>query len=150
MARAGRDSVWTESLRIDRIQLFIRVLESVLSSASAISIKIGTELIELAKDPPDSNSFVCLTFRGRRLAEVGGWMANSLTLGPAPVTLNLAATSMTWMETLPLMLPSFNQIIKLTFVGRNSTYQQAIDFLGTPIQAKTTMKLQNAFSPLCP
>ncbi|KAG8941258.1 hypothetical protein FRC04_004660 [Tulasnella sp. 424] len=132
------DSRWTESLLTDGIRPFIRVLESALSSASAISIKIDDNLIALATDPPDSDSLVRLTFRGRRLAEVGRWMANSLTLGPAPVTLNLAATGTTWIEALPPMLSNFNHIVKLTFVGLNSTYKQAIDFLGTPIHTKAT------------
>ncbi|KAG8964436.1 hypothetical protein FRC05_003810 [Tulasnella sp. 425] len=132
------ESAWSESLLTEGVRPFIRALESVLSSASAISIEVYEDLVELSTDPPESDFVVRLTFRGTGLAEVGRWLADSLTLGTAPVTLYFEIDDAAWMETLPLILSNLDNIVMLTFVGLDATYQHAIDFLGTTIHTETT------------
>ncbi|KAG9042024.1 hypothetical protein FS837_011444 [Tulasnella sp. UAMH 9824] len=124
---------WTEVLLTAEIQPFVDVMESVLLSASAISIAFGEGSVSLDTETQNSKYGVCLRFVGGHSSEVGRWMAESLALGPAEVTVTFSGLDTTWVDATPFILSKFQNIVNLTFYGADSIGQHAIDFLGIPL-----------------
>ncbi|KAG8906378.1 hypothetical protein FRC01_008038, partial [Tulasnella sp. 417] len=129
----GGGGTWTEMLLTDEIRPFIRTVESVLRSAYEIHIEAGSHSVILETKPRDGQSGVYWRFRGGQGAEVGRWLAESLSLGRAPITLDITPNDAMWIEILPLVLFTFYSTVNLTLCGNHAVCQQVIDFLGTPL-----------------
>ncbi|KAG9042023.1 hypothetical protein FS837_011443 [Tulasnella sp. UAMH 9824] len=124
---------WTEVLLTDDIRPFIRTIQAVLLSVSAIDIEIRNSSVVMDTESEDIETRVCLVFHGGQPAEVGKWMAKCLAQGQAPVSLDIVAHGMLWIEAIPFILSKFQNTTKLTLHGDETICQHAIEFLGTAL-----------------
>ncbi|KAG8898334.1 hypothetical protein FRC01_010947, partial [Tulasnella sp. 417] len=129
----GGGGTWTEVLLTEELQPFIRTMESVLLPASEIHIKADVRSVTLETKPQDGQFGVYWRFHGGQGAEVGRWLAESWSLGRAPVALTITPHDEMWIEILPLVLFKFYSTVNLTLCGNHAVCQQAIDFLGTAL-----------------
>ncbi|KAG8910036.1 hypothetical protein FRC00_008991 [Tulasnella sp. 408] len=126
---------WTEVLLTDEIQPFVQVMESVLDSTPQIFIQFHDRYLELWKESKchANHQYNTPLFTGDRLAEVGRWMATSLDLGSAEVTLRIADGSNPWVDMAPFILSKFHNTVELDLEQAESVSRPAIDFLSTPL-----------------
>ncbi|KAG8900728.1 hypothetical protein FRC00_011611 [Tulasnella sp. 408] len=124
---------WTEVLLTDDIRPFIRTIQGVLLSASAINIEARISSVIMDSKSEDIDTRVCLVFHEGQPAEVGKWMAECFAQGQAPVSLDIVAQGMLWVEAIPFILSNFPSTVKLTLSGDETISQQVIEFLGTAI-----------------